>query len=412
MLKISLYCSLALFFAQTSLAQITVTPAGCVGAPKVSSRIQPPTLVVDPAGGGDFTEISDAVVAAVPETLILVRAGVYTSPVVIDDQSLKIFADDLGVIQTTEPILVQGVGAGQSVTLSGLVMERGFRIENCAGLVRLQDCSTPTDVPLAPAPTSSPYWEWHFCGIGGSRQVIENSQAVTLVGCEFTGADGSFWAPWDGAPGHHGLLVNDSHVALYDCRLDGGNGEDCAIPPPFNVGGGAGGDALRVIGAASQVRHARMQWSTGLGGFYSMDAGGTLSVACDGIPIRSDAGSVVEESTHTPLVYSVPALLRSGQLGWHTASGPAGSALTVARSYRGAWSPLGNDQGIRHLPLFAGQSLVGQFLPDGTLHRPFAVEGPASALTHTATEMQAFSTMGGPLFWSEPRLLVVVHPSL
>lgn len=412
MFRFAVCFSLSLLLAPLSAAQLSATQGRSVAAPKVSAAVFAPTKVVDPSGAGDYTEIADAVAAAAPDTLILVRAGVYTAPVVIDDQSVKVFADDSATVRLTQPILVQNLGPQQSVTLSGLVLEFGFEVTDCAGLVRLQDCSTPMDGPLADLPSQIPYWEWHFCGAGGSRQVIANSQAVTLVGCDLIGADGAFSAPWDGGPGDHGLWVIDSTVALYDCRLEGGNGESCGMPPFFNVGGGAGGDALHISGSTSRVHYTRMQFVTGMGGYYSIGTPGEVSLACDGLPIRAEFGVHLEEATHAPLAYRVPAVLRSGEWGWHTASGPAGNALTVVRSRRGVWAPLGSDQGIRHLPLSAQPSLVGHLLSDGSLHRPFAVQGPPTPAVHVATEMQVFSGAGATPFWSEPRLLVVVHPSL
>lgn len=394
--------------ASGAAAQLPLAPQA---QPRTSSLFHDPVLVVDGSGQGDFLDLQAAVLAADPETLLLVRAGTYNGAVLVDGKGLKIFADAGATVTLSDPLRVTNLPASERVTLSGLELLEGFRIEQCAGPVLLQDCTTPAGGRPERAHFALPYFEFHFCGVGESRQVIEQSQAVTLVNCELVGADGAFQSPFDGAPGTHGLQVRNSRVALYGSRLVGGNGEDCTMPPPFNVGGGAGGDGLQVEGATSWVWMTRTSLTGGEGGLYSDDGGMSLSPACDGSPMRTLGGATVVSSAHPDLAYHVPTVLRGGELGWHTVQGPSQAFFTVGRSPERAWWTLSATEGIQHLGRYRSSG-VGPLLADGTLHRPFLVQGPPGRRSSIAVEMQGFTDLGGAPFWSEPRLLVIVHPNL
>ncbi len=377
---------------------------------RTSRPFQDPVLVVDAAGMGDYQDLQAAVSSATPETLILVRSGTYSGPVVVDGKGLKIFADAGATVTLTERLTVKNLAATERMTLSGFVLLLGFRIEQCAGSVLFQDCTTPQGGPALFPDSGLPYYQYHFCGVGGSRQVIDQSQAVTLVNCELFGSDNSSWG-WDGSPGSHGLRVVDSRVALYGCRLVGSNGDDCFLPPTFPVGGGSGGDGLQVEGTTSWVWMTRTSAEGGAGGLYSLNSEGILSRACDGSPVRSLGGATVVSNAHPDLAYQVPTVLRGGQLGWHDVQGPSGTYFVVGRSRSRDWLTLSAAEGIQHLGRYQ-PSAVGTLLADGSLRRPFLVQRPPDLRTSIAVEMQGYTDTGGAPFWSEPRLLVIVHPNL
>ena len=116
--------------------------------PATATLAQGSVLVVDPGGGGAFTEIQDAVDAAVDGDTILLRHGTYVDlsfpfePVIIDGKSLVVAATQSGaVLLNGLHLYVRNLSAGQTVTLSGLqVQDAAVVLDNNVGAVLLQEC--------------------------------------------------------------------------------------------------------------------------------------------------------------------------------------------------------------------------------------------------------------------------------
>ena len=71
---------------------------------------------------------------------------------------------------------------------------------------------------------------------------------------------------FDGEPGEHGLLVDDSSVLLFDCTLRGGEGGEAQWGFGHgSVVGGAGGDGLRLVGAGTIATHEGLVLVAGMG---------------------------------------------------------------------------------------------------------------------------------------------------
>lgn len=236
----------------------------------LSPAVAADVLVVDAAGGGAFTDIPDAVAAAGPGDVVLVRSGTY-STFAIDGLSLTVTAD------RGASVVVQGSTSGSGVVVSslaagGLVVLRGLAVvapgstgalvvADCAGAVLAEDCTLLGE---------------ESAGVLMRDAVqVRASAAVTLVRCQAIGGDAfPGTMPFQGG---HGLSVVGSSVHLFDCTLEGGNG---TIFEPLMVGDG--GDGGRVGGGGFLYASG----TSFLGG-----DGGPGSIFCTSIPEAGDGGA-------------------------------------------------------------------------------------------------------------------------
>lgn len=172
--------------------------AACIAlaASSSASLASADVLVVDSSGGGSYTEISHAIAVAADGDLVLIRPGVYFAPVVVDGVGISIVARDPDSVVMTDALTVRNVTAGGLAVLSGLQLDSGFTIEDCAGDVQMQECTVPPTAWVTPSILNTPT----ACGTGGSLQSVVRCGRVTITECDFTGADGGF-NPWDGQPG-------------------------------------------------------------------------------------------------------------------------------------------------------------------------------------------------------------------
>ncbi len=236
--------------AAPATPQVTATQIGTL--PPQAAHARPDrAYTVDPTGTGDFTSLSDAVAAVPSGGLLLLLPGSHTGATILR-KSLRVEGFDPGTVQLLEPLIIKSIGPNQEVSLGGLVFEKGFIVEDCAGEVSLAGCVALNEDLIGLAPPGVPFYSWPSCGVGTSRHRILNSAAVTLVDCVLEGrrgADGGC----DGRPGEHGLMVEESRVAIYSGALaggGGGSGHDC-----HGTYAGAGGDALWAKGAGTRVFH-------------------------------------------------------------------------------------------------------------------------------------------------------------
>ncbi len=192
-------------------------------------------LVVDAAGGGDFTDLPDAVAAASPGDVVLVRTGTY-STFTVDGLALTVTADRAASVQvrgTTRQsgVVVLNLAPGQCVVLRGLIVSAPVQtaarvVRDCQGAVLAEDCTLLGEELSAVFPRHAVR--------------VRNSGSVTLVRCLAVGGTASpGTTQFDGG---HGLLVETgSTVHVYDCTLQGGDG---TFFEPLMIGDG--GDGGRV----------------------------------------------------------------------------------------------------------------------------------------------------------------------
>ena len=206
--------------------------------------------VVDAAGGAGaaFTDLPAAVAAAAPGDTVLVRSGAY-SPFTLDGKGLFVLADTGADVAIDGTVAVRNLPAGQSVMLRGLatgaVLHEGLLVEDCAGGVRVEDCSFTGQAGTAPSPFF-PQQTLHYDGWAGAR--LENSGDVAFARCELIGGEGLQAHVGGGSgDGAHGLDMSGSVAVFEDGTCFGGRGGVGSLylgiggyPYPYPGSGGVG----------------------------------------------------------------------------------------------------------------------------------------------------------------------------
>ncbi len=280
-------------------------------------------IVVDPGGGGDFTDLQAAIDSAQDGDVIVVRGGQYPQ-ITIHDRSLSILAS-LGTTPIVHGIRIQNLAAGRAVLSRGLESvatgggNNALYVLQCEGTVRVEDCTLTSDAPAFEAfastdtmlvgctlrtlgPASTAY---------GAGARLRGSRAA-LYHCDVEGAvgPGGFYQGNPGAPG--ASLENESFLYLGDTLVRGGQGGDGF---DFGALGGDGGPGLWVD--ASSVAHALASEIAGgfpgYGGFgnegsYGPDwAGPGVLTRVAGFVPRLEIAGCAEPGTSFPLTVFGPA---------------------------------------------------------------------------------------------------------
>ena len=183
---------------------------GCL-APWAAGQLgQPRVLVVDPAGGGDFLQIREAVLAAADGDAVLVKSGTY-EPFVAQGLSLVVTADAGAAVSVAGRVRIEDLAAEQTLALLGVDAHQSgpqaaLSAGSCAGPVWVQGGSF---TKLSPGGTNA-----------GLTASVTGCDAVVLRGCTFQGADGPDSIHTAGT----GLAVAGSTAVLDDVLVTGGTG--------------------------------------------------------------------------------------------------------------------------------------------------------------------------------------------
>jgi hypothetical protein len=200
--------------------KIHVTLVASFAALAVSSVARAGVIVVDAAGGADFTAIQPAITAAVDGDTILVKPGNYSS-FTIDGEALTIVGDVGTMPNLTGISRVQNLPLGKVVTLARLNApgpDSGtLQVDDCLGSVRITSCAFTGRAATFVNP---------FPGIGAN---VTESNDVAFSGCALRGGD-ALSDPVCESPStelgnaNSGIRVWNSSVASYECAIDGGHG--------------------------------------------------------------------------------------------------------------------------------------------------------------------------------------------
>lgn len=406
-------------------------------------------LVVDAAGGGEFTSLVTAVAAAGDGDLLLVRAGDYrefATALQVSGKSLAIVADGSGPVLA--PAIQAIAGPGQRVVLRGLTLEPGLHDPITIGLVAAGE-----DVFVEQCTILGRDGHPAFANAFGGTGLVASGGRLVLVDCLIEGGRGASTAPFTFVSAQPGGLAVDvagpTELAFHGCTLTGGDGGD-QMPDPFGTGpGGSGGDGLSsnspglllVSGGAvtggdggdgDQVPGSFTSSTYAAGNGVHLSGTATLTLrdtplapgqpGVDGLGQPGFAGAalvagpgnglVQHPAGHRALAFGSPAseggLL---QLGY---SGEAGDLVGLFLS-GGLASPLAVKQGVFHLGSpWAGPFLLGPIAAPGVASFSFAMPNlglsPDDAVL--ALAQGVVKPLAGPAVLSAPSLLVVVDNGL
>ena len=234
-------------------------------------------LVVDAAGGSDFTDLPDAVAAAAEGDTLLVKSGSYTAFQLVD-KGLHVVADVDASVHVDGYISIEGLGAGKAVLLSGLEVVGSETLyldesnwfwatpavgaSGCEGAVRVQDC----DLTGGPGVYDLEYLGVDSWAGGGTAAAVVDSGDVAFTSCQLRGGAAAnlpqgYLEPWYGARGGHGLYVSSSDVTLNRCIAQAGKGGGAAS-------GGFGGNGVRLVSCELVPTHSVVRGGDGGMGWY------------------------------------------------------------------------------------------------------------------------------------------------
>ncbi len=218
--------------------------------------------VVDGGGGAAFTTIGDALLAADPGDVVLLRSGDYDEFPVINE-GISLLAD-AGAVVTITSLSVIGIPSGETVRLRGFTITEGpgafpgvlnvgscdgdVVVEECAflsaavpfqsGGVRITNCNT---VVISDSVIAAP--DLSLTSVGASLTVLNAS--VWVFNSEITGRTGSTVSGPFGSPGDgdDAVQVSDAYLAIAGSTIRGGAG-GAGVTTPFCTPGGDGGFGL------------------------------------------------------------------------------------------------------------------------------------------------------------------------
>ena len=121
--------------------------------------------VVDASGSGDFLDIQAAVDAASDDDTLLIMGGTYGG-FSIASKELALASDSPQTPRVNGLVTLSGLAKGGGLSLSGLHLKAGFKVNNCKGTVLFTDCTflepgVTTNTSGKPSQTTRSSWRIH-----------------------------------------------------------------------------------------------------------------------------------------------------------------------------------------------------------------------------------------------------------
>jgi len=195
--------------------------------------------VVDSSGGGQFTDIPPAIVAAQPGDVLLVMQGVYSGFTL--DKGLAIIG--YGTVTIAGDASVANIPMGQTAALVQLAPNE-LLVSGCAGPVLVQDFAALQHIGVLQSRDMRFY---HVACAAPDGQPLDGADVtgsrVEFVRCTVNGSNGIDCMPGEG--GGTGLrLAGASRVQLARSSIYGGGGSSCFDEPYPPFYGGDGGPGI------------------------------------------------------------------------------------------------------------------------------------------------------------------------
>lgn len=349
----------------------------CAAAPAARAGV----LVVDLAGGGDYTNVDTAVSAAADGDIVLIKPGNYLASsffVQIEGKGLVLVGDSGGSV-ILPPLFVSGIPAGKTVVLrhlefqpNGIVGLLGGTVAlgDNPGRVHIEDCTiaglngAPQFLGTSATPGIPGLRSFSSAALAVHRSTITGGTGVsTTAGVQFvtsaggsaievngvplslhqvtaTGGGGGSGAATGANGGHggHGLNSANSPVIVSGCTLIGGNG-------------GSAGVGMTPGGSGSGV------WTGGVG--VSISELDSSLIGGSGAPGLLQLSGTHDVWTGEAWSLAISGPVRSGSVGSITATGPPSEAFGLFFSL-----------GMGYLPK---ASFRGAFLPGSPFFGPLII---------------------------------------
>ena len=343
-------------------------------------------LVVGPAPA-PYATISSAISAAAPGDTVLVRPGTYTGTFWVN-RGVHLVGDGPGSPQIRGDVNMVVSGLHEDLSLANFKIDGRLSVRGWRGAALFQDLHFN---PSSRNPLGS---------IGAPTASVRDCDRVVFQSCLIEGRDGVSTID-EGAPGDYGLRVMNSDVALYACRIIGGEGGDQQQSHYSAFGGGRGGDGLQVLGGTA--------WT---GGSVSVGGAGGLdpfsgAYAATGRSLSLSLGGQHADSLHARFYFHLPSLSRAGETPELVVHGLPGDPILALVALNSGWRDLGALVGVLHLPNAFTIIPLGTIPASGTLHVPFPTFALGGA-SDDRRQVQLFASGSQGRMLSDPRSWSVV----
>lgn len=353
------------------------------------------TYIVDASGGGDFTDLPPAILAAVQGDVLLVKDGVYSG--ISLDKRLVILGEGPGV-EIAGNVHVFQIAQGSTTVLAGMTWRVGGRIAFCSrpvvldeivahDYVEIESCS---DVRVA---RSSITAQSHF-GADGHTAVRVYGARVEVNECTALGAAGlDVTDPFsaEGGNGGDGLLATDlgtyeAELHLYRTHAQGGPaGDGIGMSGAPGIAGEAGSGVWSSWGARTLIAGTSAHTvEGGVGGFGSTCAcigpsgpavellKSTLRISgVSATPISQDSLSIVTMPNPPDPSLSILTTPKGGQIETFRVAAEPGSTVSLMMGRNAIVAPYGNleedllvqQQRVFHLGTVDASGVIGFNFP-------------------------------------------------
>jgi len=392
-------------------------------------------IVVDPAGGGDFTTLFAAVAAAADGDTVLISpsspcTGCELGGAQVDGKSLTIVFDTSAASPADFPVgslVISGLASGETLVLRGLQCEQSIILWLSDGAIWVEDCvvtgtqGTGTGLMF---PCSAPAGY----GAGAPAIGVQMCAAVTIVDCTLqggVGADASSTLHAIATDGGSGLSAQSASVAVFGSTLTGGKGgagQICVESPD----GGAGVQAL--VDAHVLLSGCTLQGGEPTGAPPGTPGPGLRGVATASFELLDSSvtpwpGGVAFDTAPGTLItypgaarrFTLSSPLREGEGGTLTLQGVQGDFVGFFWSFGSSLIPKPGKNGWFLLgpPFISGPYFIGVITnPDGSWTLPITAPSLVPTLEEQTFLLQAYFAYPGGATLSSGTAFTLLDASL
>lgn len=400
--------------------------------PALTTSTTAGVIVVNAAGGRDFTAIQPAIDAAVDGDTILVKTGSYAG-FTIDGKGVNVVEDSGSIVQVLDTVFVKNLPVAKRVVLNGLAVTPpltsdvstgvGLRAQNNAGAIRLHRCdidggigpdgadncsftlhATPGKVALQAE--ASPDIAFTECAVHGGKggnhgcEVLENpgsgghailcsTSNVVAYMCSIAGGHAGSGGDRPANGGDGIRLGTGSGVFSAGSMVHGGNGSNPTFDPRGCWPAGNGGPGLQWLGTTTFLWRLAGGLDGGMGGFTA----GCTNQGSHGAPTIGSGSPFM--FAVSPLALQMQSVAREGQTVQITFVGDPGDRVALFQGDDTAYLGIPSWRGFLLVDVPPGPQRSIKFctIPaSGTLTRSFHIASLPNGVESKVRYFQAYRT--------------------